>query len=320
MKRHLKKYFIPHKENNYHPHILHTKRAVLYGSLFVMLKVFIIGFVAFLPVEVFVLPDVLAEEQKQIIKLTNDVRKNNGRSALSEADKLNASAQLKADDMSAKQYFAHAEDSKTLSSWLHEVGYSYRAAGENLAVGFSSAEDIVNAWVNSPTHYANLVDKDYQDVGVGLSGGIFNGEPTVYIAQHFGKPTPVVAVPSSIKKPVAAVKEQPATKSGAFLKDVVAETPQAQVLAEKVVEPKPEALPLVSKNSQTPVDKYIHARTVLSPVTSIFAVSRVIFLGAMIFFIIALALKIFIQIRKQHYHIIAQTTFLIALLFILYKL
>jgi len=57
MKRALKKYFIPHEENNYHPHILHTKRAVFYGAVSLVLKMVVVLFVLALPARVFVLPD-----------------------------------------------------------------------------------------------------------------------------------------------------------------------------------------------------------------------------------------------------------------------
>jgi hypothetical protein len=190
----------------------------------------------------------------------------------------------------------------------------------------------VNAWVNSPTHYANLVDKDFSEFGIGLSGGVFDGQPTVYVAQHFAKPSAVttepivkkVVVPAKITKP-AGVAVAPAevvvpvdvSDPAEAVVPVVESAPQ--VLAEKVEEVKIETLPVVNMSGSTPIDKYIHAKNVLSPVTSIFAVARGIFLGAAIFFSIALALKIFIQIRKQHYHIIAQTSGLIALLIFLYK-
>lgn len=277
---------------------------------------------AFLPLEVFVLPDVLAEEQKQIIELTNEVRKKHDRSLLAVSQKLDSSAQLKADDMAKKEYFAHNEGTKSLTSWLRAVGYSYRAAGENLAVGFSSAEDIVNAWVDSPTHYSNLVDKDFTEFGVGLTGGILEGEPSIYVAQHFARPaTAVSTLIRTEKKVISTAEEKPATNPFVPKNDRVEDVSpsEPQVLAEKITKTKLETAPIIGKNEITPIDKYIHAKAVLSPVTNIFKVSRGIFLGAAIFFIIALGLKIFIEIKKQHYHIIAQTTALIALLLFLYK-
>lgn len=189
MKQLLKKYFIPHEENNYHPHILHAKRAVLYGGLFVAMKIIVVAFALFLPLEVFVMPDVLADEQRQIISLVNIERAQKGFAPLAENDPLDRSADLKAADMARHEYFSHVgPNNRRLGTLLDMVGYKYQSAGENLAMGFSSAKDVVEAWIKSPTHYANMVDHEFEDTGVGLESGYFNGVPTVYVAQHFGWP------------------------------------------------------------------------------------------------------------------------------------
>ncbi len=335
MRKTLKKYFIPHAENNYHPHILHTKRAVFYSLVFLLTKVVVVVFVILLPTEVFVLPDVLAEEQRQIVVLTNEARADKGLPALTVVAKLNTSAQYKADDMSSKEYFAHAENNKTVATWLRSVGYEYETAGENLAVGYSTAQDIVNAWKNSPTHYANLIDSDFINFGVGLSGGVFNGQPTVFIAQHFASPLSIVA---TIKKPIkVAIKPKVEkivnnpieikTETKPEIREVIAEEVEvvnststtSSVLAAKIENITPVAGPVMNLKAPTPIDKYIQAKSVLSPVTNIFEVSKNIYLGAIIFFALALLLKIFIEIRKQHPHVIFQTSGLIALLVILWR-
>lgn len=317
MKKILKKYFISHKENNFHAHLLHTKRAVFYGLVFLLTKIILVTFVLFLPVGVFVLPDVLAEEQRQILVLTNKLRQNKKLAVLSEMDKLNLSAQNKAEDMANNNYFAHSIDDKSLSTWLQGAGYKYEVAGENLAVGFSSAEDILTAWEKSPTHYANLIDPDFKDLGIGLAGGVYKDQPTVFIVQHFATP-------------VAVVKEEPAKKI------IVKKSSVAEIKVEKDLIPEPSAQepqlvlggkikneesqnPIVSQNQSSPVEKYIQAKNVLSPLTNIFAVSQNIYFGAMLFFAFVLLLNIVIHLRKQHYHIIAQTSGLIALLFIFWK-
>jgi uncharacterized protein YkwD len=285
MRKTLKKYFIPHKENNYHPHFLHSKRTVFYGLVFLLAKVLVVAFVIFLPAEVFVLPDVLAEEQRQIIALTNETRAEKGLPALAVAPRLNTSAQNKADDMAAKQYFAHAKNNKTVATWLNEAGYDYETAGENLAVGYSTAQEIVDAWKNSPSHYANLVDTDFVDLGAGLAAGVYNGRPTVFIAEHFGSPY------------VAGETAAAAGKT-----------------AEKLA-----IAPVMNLDAQTPVDKYIQAKSVLSPITNIFEVSKNVYLAAICFFVLALLMNIFIEIRKQHPHVIFQTSGLIAMLALLWR-
>jgi hypothetical protein len=305
MKRTIKKYFIPHEGNNYHPHILHAKRTIFYGLFFSALKIGLMFFVIFLPAEVFVLPDVLAEEQRQIIALTNDLRVEKGKAPLKDVNLLDLSSQHKADDMAAKEYFAHSNDGKSVTSWMRGVGYKYEVAGENLAVGYSTADEVVAAWVNSPTHYSNLLDSDFSETGVGIAGGVYNGQPTVFIAQHFALPA---KDEPTVKREMTTLKTP---------KGVVITSSSRSVLAEKVEN---KAVPVVVASvGSTPIDKYIHARTVLRPITSIFDVSRTVFLGAMVFFIMALALKIFIEFRRQHPHVIFQTTMLIMLLFVLWK-
>jgi hypothetical protein len=321
MKKTFKKYFISHKANNYHAHLLHTKRAIFYSFVFVLTKGILFAFVLFLPVGVFVLPDVLAEEQRQIRALTNQLRQDKKLAILSEANKLDLSAQNKAEDMATNNYFAHSIDNKSLSTWLQGVGYKYEVAGENLAVGFNSAEDILAAWQKSPTHYANLIDPDFKDLGIGLAGGIYKDQPTVFIAQHFAAPV-AVAKEVSVRKIVGNKSLVVEAKTKPLSEVAVIENgpvPSSSVLAGKIKNENQTQEPLISANQSSPVDKYIQARNVLSPVTNIFAVSKNIYLAALIFFAIVLLLNIAVHIRKQHYHIIVQTSGLIALLFIFWK-
>lgn len=319
MNKLLQKYFIPTAENNFHPHILHTKRTIFYGVFFSLMKILIFVFVLLLPAEVFVLPDVLAEEQKQIISLTNELRQKNNRDKLAISVKLDLSSQRKADDMAKKKYFAHTnKNKKSLANWLSDVNYDYEVAGENLAVGFNTAEEIIAAWQKSPSHYANLLDSDFKDIGVGLSGGVFNGEPTVYIAQHFA--TPVLATKVS-ENTVYSITEN--AKDINIKQHEIIPTNNSSVrrsvLAEKIIVVRQSVPMVLTVSGSTPVEKYVHARSVLGPITRIFDVSQGVFLAAMIFFIGALLIKIFVQIRQQHPKVIFQTAALILLLFVFWK-
>lgn len=332
MHKAIKKYFIPHAENNYHPHILHTKRAVFYSALFISAKMIVFLFVMLLPVEVFVLPDVLAEEQKQIIILSNQLRAEKQLTILSEAERLDLSAQKKSQDMADNGYFAHLDGDKNLAYWLKEAGYNYSTAGENLAVGFSTAEEVVEAWKNSPTHYANLIDRDYLDLGVGLSGGIYKNQPVIFIAQHLGKPSKTVAASNTTQPPVASNEASTSTKQeksrvNKKTEDIgvsnTTNTPTEQntssVLAVEITTPPAELAPVMNLEAPTPMERYTQAKKTLGPLTSIFTVSKNVYLSAVIFFIIALVLNIFIKFHKQHPHIILQTSCLIVLLLCLWK-
>jgi hypothetical protein len=182
-------YFIPHEANNYHPHILHTKRVVLYGALGLAAKFIVAFFVLALPLSAYMAPDMLKAHADKIITLVNELRVKKGERALSVPSALALSSRQKAEDMARYQYFGHSgPDGRTVVAWVADAGYDYEFAGENLAIGFSAPEDVVRAWKESPTHYANLVDVDFKDVGVGIQNGEYEGVQTEYIAMHFGGP------------------------------------------------------------------------------------------------------------------------------------
>ena len=204
MKRTLKKYFIPHAENNYHPHILHTKRAIFYSLVFLSCKLIIFLFVLALPVTVFTSSDILSQEAKKVALLTNELRAQRNAALLNSNSKLTMAAAAKAMDMVQKSYFSHSSPSgETVSDFVRKTGYRYMVVGENLAIGYATAAELVAAWQKSPTHMANLVDKDYLDLGVSLEAGEYKGQISVFAVQHFAEPMnlPVVEV-----KPKVAVK------------------------------------------------------------------------------------------------------------------
>lgn len=97
---------------------------------------------------------------------------------------------MKAQDMATKGYFAHTspEGKKTPWYWLKQVGYQYQYAGENLAINFTDSKDVTNAWMNSPTHKANIVKDKYTEVGTGIATGLYEGRETVFVAQVYANP------------------------------------------------------------------------------------------------------------------------------------
>ena len=124
-----------------------------------------------------------------VVDATNQQRESLGLGELKVNEKLKEAAQAKANDMASKGYFAHySPDGKTPWYWIDQVGYNYRAAGENLAVNFDYSKDVVNAWMNSPTHRANIVKAKYTDIGIGIAEGFYQGRPTVFVVQLFGTP------------------------------------------------------------------------------------------------------------------------------------
>lgn len=185
----LKDLFVPHSGNDYRPDVLQPKRLAFYGVSALALKIATIVLVVIMPMEAWLTPDVFAEQEKKIIELTNEVRTDLGIQPLRESQLLRRAAYSKVEDMLYNQYFAHVSPKRQgLVDWLKDAKYNFDVAGENLAMGFTDIYDVVTSWRQSETHYANLIDKDFSEIGVSMAGGDFNGIETTLIAQMFGHP------------------------------------------------------------------------------------------------------------------------------------
>lgn len=147
-----------------------------------------------------------------IISYTNIQRKDNGGlPPLAENAPLDDIAKLRLRDMFQKQYFAHvAPDGGSAETAAKAVGYDYLALGENLALGnFAGDKGVVEAWMNSPGHRANILGIHYTEIGTAAGEGIFEGEDTWIAVQVFGKPLSACPFPDAALKAVidAAVAE-----------------------------------------------------------------------------------------------------------------
>lgn len=125
-----------------------------------------------------------------VIKWTNVQRANNGLGPLYENDKLDQDAILKMNDMFQKQYFEHVSpQGQGPSYWADQVGYAYVVLGENLALGdFDNDQALVDAWMASPGHRANILNNKYTEIGVAVGKGNFQGHETWIAVQAFGEP------------------------------------------------------------------------------------------------------------------------------------
>lgn len=105
-----------------------------------------------------------------IITLTNNERVLLGGTELRANTRLTSAAQAKADDMVKQRFFAHQSPDGTMAwDYIKNVGYTYDVAGENLAITNESAETVVESWMKSPSHRENIMNKDYQDIGIGIA-------------------------------------------------------------------------------------------------------------------------------------------------------
>ena len=139
-----------------------------------------------------------------VIEWTNLQRKNNGLSPLKENLKLDLSAEIKVEDMFQNQYFAHeSPEGEGVGDLAVTVGYDFIVIGENLALGnFENDEVLVRAWMDSPGHRENILNKNYQEIGVAVIKGTYEGRITWLAVQHFGFPV------SSCPQPEEELKTQ----------------------------------------------------------------------------------------------------------------
>lgn len=111
-------------------------------------------------------------QAEAVLKLVNAERKKAGLQPLTLSNKLTNIAYTKAKDMAEKNYFSH--QSPTYGSpfdMLKQFGVSFSAAGENIAAGQKSAEEVMNSWMNSSGHKANILNANYTQIGVGFYRG-----------------------------------------------------------------------------------------------------------------------------------------------------
>lgn len=116
----------------------------------------------------------------EVIRLTNSARSQNGYAALVEDGALSEAAAVRAREIARS--FSHTRPSgASFSSALSESGVSYLRAGENIASGQKSASEVVNAWMNSPGHRANILNSSYSRIG----SASVNIDGTLYWVQLF---------------------------------------------------------------------------------------------------------------------------------------
>lgn len=123
-----------------------------------------------------------------VISLVNKSRSATNIAILKKNDLLQKAAEEKAQDMIEKDYFAHVSpEGKSPWYWIGENKYDYIYAGENLAMNFSSAEEQQKAWMESPSHKKNILNPDYDEIGVAVKRGVVEGKETTVVVQMFGK-------------------------------------------------------------------------------------------------------------------------------------
>ncbi len=123
------------------------------------------------PGQVIAIPTIdsnILNNEKEVVRLVNEIRVQNGLKALTEDWELSRVARIKSQDMKDNNYFSHTSPVYgTPFQMIKNFGISYRSAGENIAKGQSTPQSVVNSWMNSSGHRANILNPAYTHIGVG---------------------------------------------------------------------------------------------------------------------------------------------------------
>lgn len=119
---------------------------------------------------------------QQVLDLVNRERGQVGLSPLRLHSQLNTAAQAHANDMAKHNFMSHTgSDGSSPFDRIKRYGYNYRRAAENVAAGYSSAQDVMQGWMKSSGHRANILNPHYRDIGIGYARG-----NKLYWTQNFG--------------------------------------------------------------------------------------------------------------------------------------
>lgn len=225
VRRHTKRMLVPHKGNEYRPHLIRAQ-GIIAVLVVALLAQAVYGFVTTGRVDV--LSRVSSIQTVDLLTYTNNEREAKGLADLQLNDKLSEAAFLKAQDMYESQYWAHVSPSGVQPwKWFGDVGYNYSAAGENLAKNYPTSKATVEAWMNSESHRANILNTEFKEVGFAVLDGVLENQNTTLVVALYGSPVTALAVQPATTSNVGAAE---ATNETNFLAPVVSGE-QGSVLA-----------------------------------------------------------------------------------------
>lgn len=146
-----------------------------------------------------------------IINIANEERTRKGLAPLIENQKLNSSALIKVEDMMDLQYFEHVSPKGVSVSDLGKtVNYDFIIIGENLAMGnFADDRDLIDAWMASPGHRANILNENYTEIGVSIGKGYFDNRKVWFAVQHFGAPKDLCpSIDQNLKSAITSLQKK----------------------------------------------------------------------------------------------------------------
>ena len=280
-----KKYFIPHEGNDHRPFFLQTYNIRIVVLVIIFIEVFTFFIPTFNYISRLTSENIATVLPAVLSTLTNEERQTEKLSTLIVNPLLTKAAELKAEDMATKGYFAHTSpEGKTPWYWIDQVGYDYQYAGENLAINFTDSEDVTNAWMQSPTHRANIEKDKYTEMGTGIATGMYEGKETVFVTQIYASPNvfPVFITNKKVKENSTAVTTPTSTNV------LGAET---------------------TNNTLTPKPTFMQ-KTFASPKSS----TNQILLIILAIVVLALLLNIFIKMKQHHPDLITNGLVVVAII------
>jgi len=289
--------FIPCQGNNYRPKFLASQFLFYYFIFLLVLKIGAISLLVYFPDSVF-----FADITKiSLINLVNDERAGLNLPPLKENSTLNQAAYLKAQDIIEKDYFSHnSPEGITPWYWFKKSGYDYAFAGENLAIGFLDSEEVHNGWMGSSSHRSNLLNPKYDEIGVAVMKGDFEGKETTVVVQLFGTPQ---LKKEKISEPISEPIEEISDKA-----------PEPVVDTEEPESPEKIVSGTQDKTFEGATEKDLNFKFFSFIFSGYFGLTQKIIYASLIVVIIALMINISVKLNIQHKDLIFNAVFFLILL------
>lgn len=335
IKRFLKKFFIPHRANGHKPHILRERSVllILCAILFIEALYVAQSFIFLSKTDFFA-----AIQSEALIDLANQNRKNTKLSPLSANSRLAMAAQMKADDMAQKGYFSHTSpEGLTPWFWFEKTGYKFVYAGENLAINFHDTNDVNNAWMASPAHRSNILNRYFTEVGIGVSKGIYEGRESIFVVELFGKPEKKLAKAASvsvgkIKKSIvqngsplpnlnknqSGIDSEQKIVKGSFEDNNKIKENFAEEINFVAVNQEGKEIAEITAASETDKNSFSYFAEIFQLLSMPRFISNYVFGALFLLILLALVLKIFIKIKIQYPALIVNGVFLLAVIYFIF--
>jgi len=295
-------FFIPSKKNKFRPFLLGRGAITFY---IVLSAISFLLFSSFYSARL--IPWLADLSQELIISEVNPDRQVAGLSLLKPNEKLTEAAQLKAEDMIAKDYFSHVgKNGEPPWVWFERVGYNYATAGENLAIDFYDPSVLEKAWLASPSHRKNIMNEYFTDIGIGIADGEINSRETIVVVMFLGREiTPTLNKILSgevIPQGIIEDKEERHDKLVVTPKEVLAITsPQEPVITKTVEEENLDKESLITLKTVNEENNFLNSSPIMNYSKS-FILSggpKIVRVSLTVFFSLLLILVFTITVLKK---------------------